>query len=376
MPERDSSEPMLVLKREQFYTPEVEQVLDRQRAYERLATPSTQAPPVPWYRRALMSSYVYTPALATLGALLAWAALAPYLHDSPADGEDGHGPFFAYTLLKPFCIVAFTIMAEGLTRRLWILATWGAIKRGLLASALVLVALLPFVFLLALWGSIFDPAPYQGKLITAWPGPMFLSFVCVRSYMWLGMGTAIGLALQLGRGTRAELRNCALGGAVGGVVGGVQFDAVDRFIQQGAHGGDLSRFIGAVAVGFFVGLFAVMGERLGREAWFRVKTGPLAGKAFVLYRNPTTIGSRSQENIYLFKDSQVSATHAIIYRSAGAYEIEDVSSKSGVLVNGHRVQRRRLVSGDQVTIGATVLEFEERAKKKIAEKIANAQRSS
>ncbi len=52
--------------------------------------------------------------------------------------------------------------------------------------------------------------------------------------------------------------------------------------------------------------------------------------------------------------------HARLVRVGRAYEIEDLSSPGGTLVNGSPVQRRILRDGDQITIGSTTLEYRSR----------------
>jgi pSer/pThr/pTyr-binding forkhead associated (FHA) protein len=97
----------------------------------------------------------------------------------------------------------------------------------------------------------------------------------------------------------------------------------------------------------------------------RVRTGPLAGKSFVFYKTPTVIGSSPDADIYLFKDAQVDATHASVHRVGNIYEIEDLGSRAGTEVGGQAIRRRRLASGDQITLGNTVLEFEERQSRRV-----------
>ena len=103
-------------------------------------------------------------------------------------------------------------------------------------------------------------------------------------------------------------------------------------------------------------------DQLAREAWLRVRTGPLAGKSFVLYKTPTTVGSSPSADVYLFKDAAIDPDHIAIHRVGNRYEIEDLGTRSGTQVGGQAIRRQRLNSGDQITLGATVLEFEERAK--------------
>jgi hypothetical protein len=154
-----------------------------------------------------------------------------------------------------------------------------------------------------------------------------------------------------------------VGGALGGALGGAFFDPVQRFLVDDSHfaGADLSRAVGLVAVGACIGFFVGLVDRLAREAWLSVRTGPLAGKSFVLYRIPTTIGSSPRCDVYLFKDAEIDAEHAQIHRVGNRFEIEDMGTRHGTTVGGQPVRRRRLASGDQVVLGSTVLEFEERA---------------
>jgi hypothetical protein len=171
--------------------------------------------------------------------------------------------------------------------------------------------------------------------------------------------------MNLARSTKAQLRNCVVGGALGGAVGGAFFDPINRFASGASAftGAGASRLVGMMAVGVCVGVFVSLVERLAREAWVRVRTGPLAGKSFILYKTRTLLGSVPQADIYLFKDAELEATHAAIHRAGNVYEIEDLSARAGVLIAGRRFARRRLTSGDQVVLGSTVLEFEERTKR-------------
>ena len=104
-------------------------------------------------------------------------------------------------------------------------------------------------------------------------------------------------------------------------------------------------------------------ERLARDAWLRVRTGPLAGKSFILYKTPTLIGNAPSSDVYLYKDADIDPTHAAVHRVGTTYEIEDMGSRMGTAVGGTKVRRKRLVSGDQITIGSTIVDFEERQKR-------------
>ena len=101
-------------------------------------------------------------------------------------------------------------------------------------------------------------------------------------------------------------------------------------------------------------------ENVAKSGWLRVVGGLIAGKQFIIYKNPTYLGSSPQCEIYLFKDPQVGPRHAAIHTVAGGYELEDLQSGTGTLVNSRPVSRVRLRNNDQVQVGATILLFQEK----------------
>ncbi len=270
-------------------------------------------------------------------------------------------------LLFPLTGVAvafFLLLAEGLSTRNWSRMVSRTIVGSFLALVLSFAGMVPagviFQFFdpLALAGTPEDAFFVNPEAVAPWA---FLGMMALRSAAWAVIGAALGLGMNIARTTKKQLRNSVVGGAMGGAVGGMFFDPIDRFIPQSAFAdAGLSRLIGLLAVGLMVGLFVALVERLSREAWLRVRTGPLAGKSFVLYKTPTVIGSSPDADIYLFKDAEIDGRHAIIHRVGNAYELEDDGSRAGTRIAGRQVRRARLTSGDQLVLGGTVLEFEER----------------
>ncbi|MGH7130097.1 MAG: FHA domain-containing protein, partial [Planctomycetaceae bacterium] len=148
------------------------------------------------------------------------------------------------------------------------------------------------------------------------------------------------------------------GGFLGGVIGGLLFDVTYLVVEWDL----VSRVIGTVAIGTLTGLGTGVIENVAKGGWLRVIGGLIAGKQFIIYRNPTFIGSSPQCEIYLFKDPQVSPRHAAVHIAHGGYNIEDLGSGSGTFVNGQPINRVRLHHGDQIQIGLTVFQFGERAR--------------
>ena len=88
-------------------------------------------------------------------------------------------------------------------------------------------------------------------------------------------------------------------------------------------------------------------------------TGPVKGETFPLEGKAVKIG-RGEDCEVDLHDPTVSKEHAKIDFKDGGYFVEDVGSKHGTFMNGKKVDgKRKLRSGDEVTIGESVLRFEE-----------------
>lgn len=82
------------------------------------------------------------------------------------------------------------------------------------------------------------------------------------------------------------------------------------------------------------------------------------GQHIPLQKPIISIG-RHSENDILIDDASVSRRHCQLRLRYGRYYLFDLQSKSGTLVNGHRVQEHRLISGDVISMaGAQLIYFE------------------
>ncbi len=84
--------------------------------------------------------------------------------------------------------------------------------------------------------------------------------------------------------------------------------------------------------------------------------GPLAGQTVALSEELTTLGSVAGNTVVL-ADPAVSRKHAGIRRVEAAYELADFGSTNGVYVNGHKMPKKTLQSGDILRIGNTEMVF-------------------
>jgi FHA domain len=350
-----SSREPIRLTAEDLFCPKVEAFLDEQAALNR-ALPETS--PQPLIIRVLYSSYFYLSLASGLGAFLGWLILEPFFDDKDAVQQR-----FQWAALLLFPTVAGSIgmflgAAEGIMcRNAQRAAICAAVGLGVgFVGGLISVFLANIMFtittLIALGFSRKQPRP--GELPT---GLGFLFFMMGRASAWalaaIPAGIGQGIALREGK----VLLNGLLGGVLGGLLGGMAFDPIYTVFVSADGEAWLSRGIGLTLIGVMVGLFVGMVEQWTKSAWLLMKAGPLAGKQFVVFRNPTVLGSAPKADVYLFKDGAIEPRHALIHDRGGRFEIEDMNTADGTYVNGVPVSRQILKSGDQIVLGKTVLEF-------------------
>ena len=172
----------------------------------------------------------------------------------------------------------------------------------------------------------------------------------------LGLFLAAAPGISLRNGKRLLIG--MLGGLIGGVIGGLAYVPMQDYTGN-EH---LSRLIAIVLIGGIAGLACGIIENVVKTGWLKVESGLIAGKQFVLYRNPTFIGAHPMSHIYLFNDAQVGRRHACVHIVGNAYEIENLPLGTPTYVNGQPVARQRLRPGDEVQVGRTKFHFQERAK--------------
>ncbi|HEO72619.1 MAG TPA: FHA domain-containing protein, partial [Candidatus Hydrogenedentes bacterium] len=190
----------------------------------------------------------------------------------------------------------------------------------------------------------------------------FSALVTVRSIGWGLAGMVAGISQGAAMQSVKRVRNGLLGGLIGGLIGGALFDPIVLVLRDDV----LSRMVALCAIGTLMGAMIGWIENVLKDAWLHVTAGPLAGKQFVIYRNPTMFGSSPKADIYLFKDPHIEPRHAALHSSGQGSILEDLGTPSGTFVNGERIQRRRLRPGDVVTIGQYAFAYDEKARRKLA----------
>ena len=174
-----------------------------------------------------------------------------------------------------------------------------------------------------------------------------------RGIAWMVFGAAGGVVYGIvGQSTKKGTYG-VLGGAIGAGLGGVVFDP----IAMATHVGGVSRAVGFALVGLATGVGMGLVESALKDRWLYVVAGPLAGKQFILYKSETSIGSRQESDIYLFKDPNILPRHAVISISGARVMLH---AEGSVLWAGQPVHSRVLQDGDLLQLGRYAFRYKEK----------------
>jgi hypothetical protein len=91
------------------------------------------------------------------------------------------------------------------------------------------------------------------------------------------------------------------------------------------------------------------------KSCFLLESGSSEKRVFPFYQR-LTIGRHSTNDVKL-ADRMVSKRHAVVGRIKSRIVVKDLASRNGTFVNGEKVEKAMLVSGDRVKIGSAVLRF-------------------
>jgi len=305
-----------------------------------------------------------------IGALIAWALIEPYLEDVKiAQGESTVFALLMYLSVGGLVGLMVGCM-EGILARNFL----RALKAGVVGLVIGFGGGFVAVFVAGILIQIIVPIGVSIIGEEAARDPMhnfsgFMLNVIIRSLIWAELGMTVGLGPGIGLKSKKLALNGFLGGMIGGAIGGLLFDPVYYVVSSGGtleKEAALSRAIGFGVVGATAGLMIGLVEMLTKDAWLLMTAGLLKGKQFIVYKNPTIIGSSPKCEIYLFKDPSIEPTHAAIHIIRDGYEIEDMNTSSGTLVNRRKVRRQKLANGDEIQIGETKFIYSEKEKKSLS----------
>jgi hypothetical protein len=263
----------------------------------------------------------------------------------------------SYRFSIGFCVLCggilagFLGVAEPFVERNWPMAAFrGAlgILAGIVGGALV------GSFIDALYRAVGGGKPDAG----------LLTQITARAIGWAILGLFLSISAGLILRNFKKLLCGLAGGLLGGLLGGCLFDPIGKLVMRATDSVTaaevVGRLFGVVAIGALSGLATGLIENAVKTGCVRVIRGLIAGKQFILYRNPTCLGSSPQCEIYLFKDPGVAPRHSALHLVPGGFELEDLGSGLPTYVNGQPIRRRRLKNDDQIQVGSTVFLFQER----------------
>ena len=177
--------------------------------------------------------------------------------------------------------------------------------------------------------------------------------VFARAVAWSFLGAFVAIAPGIIMKSAKKFFLGLAGGAIGGLIGGALFDIICY-----VFGSDVpARFVNIVGLGVGAAAATAFLENVAKQGWLKVAAGIIAGKQFILYRNPTVIGSSPKCEIYLFKDPSVAPKHAAINNRNGDFIVTAIEGAT-VLLNNAPVRQQKLKTGDLLKIGSTVFVFE------------------
>jgi len=297
----------------------------------------------------LLKGWFYLGLAGLIGAFLAWIICEPSFDDRYKGGWSSTMIIPLMTIL--ICISLGTI--ESVVERSW----KKAIKRGISSCGLGLVLGYLFAIFAGLLFIVFGVLLIN---LGADESSLALNpvFWLSRGIAWALIGLAGGLIFGIISKSKKKTSFGMLGGLIGGFIGGLLFDPIALL----TNGGEASRAIGMSILGGSTGIAIGLVENALKERWLYVKSGPLAGKQFVLYQDLVTIGKAQDSTIYLFKDPSILEQHATIMKRAGRSVI---NAFGPVVISGQMYQSQKekvLCNGDILQIGRYTFTYAEKEK--------------
>jgi Inner membrane component of T3SS, cytoplasmic domain len=291
----------------------------------------------------LLQGWFYLGMAGLVGALAGWAIAEPGFVDGRS-GSERWGNLVLLPLIITLICFAFA-MAESAVER----SLHKAVLRGVLALPLGLILGFFFEFAANIIYSIGLNICYAAGAQTYRNPAVWIA----RGIAWMVFGAAGGLIYGIIGQSMKKGYYGVIGGVIGAGLGGILFDPIAIFTNGGAP----SRAIGFALFGIATGVGMGLVESALKDRWLYVMAGPLAGKQFILYKSLTTIGSRQQSDIYLFKDPNILPEHAAIQITGARVQLRATGPVSWA---GQNVTTRVLQDGDLLQIGRYSFRYKEK----------------
>lgn len=289
----------------------------------------------------LLQGWFYLGLAGLLGALAGWGIAEPGFVDG---ATRRWGNFLMLPLIITLMCFGFA-MAESAVER----SLQKAVLRGALALPLGFILGFFFDFAANIIYSIGLHICYEAGAQSYRNPAVWIT----RGIAWMVFGAAGGLVYGIIGQSAKKGYYGVIGGVIGAGLGGMLFDPIAIFTKGGAP----SRAVGFALVGVATGVGMGLVESALKDRWLYVMAGPLAGKQFILYKSLTTIGSRQQSDIYLFKDPNILPEHAVIQIAGARVQLR---AAGPVHWAGQTIKNRVLQDGDLLQLGRYSFRYKEK----------------
>ena len=289
----------------------------------------------------LLQGWFYLGSAGMIGATIGWAICE---HDF-IDGM-GHrwGNLWMLPLILTFMCLGFAI-AESVVER--------SLHKAVIRAAMALPLGVVFGFIFQVVANVIYAIDINVCVQMGVQSARNPALWLARGIAWMVFGVAGGVIYGIVGQSARKAKFGILGGVIGAGIGGCIFDPI-AFMT---NGGAVSRIVGFLIVGCATGIAMGLVESALKDRWLYVTAGPLAGKQFILYKPQTSIGSRQDSDIYLFKDQTILPQHASIEINGARVQLR---ATGNVYVSGQPVSHRPLQDGDLVQIGRYSFRYKER----------------
>jgi len=289
----------------------------------------------------LLQGWFYLGLAGLVGALTGWGIAEPGFIDS---ASHSWGNFLMLPSIITLMCIGFGVAESAVER-----SVKKALLRGILAFPLgILLGFLFDMMANIIFGMLLRVAFELGAQTFKNPA----IWIC-RGLAWMVFGAAGGVVYGIVGQSAKKGKYGVLGGALGAGLGGIVFDP----IAMGTHVGGVSRAVGFALFGLATGVGMGLVESALKDRWLYVVSGPLAGKQFILYKTQTTIGSRQDSDIYLFKDPTILPDHAMISLNGNRVSLQ---ANGPVSWAGQSVNTRVLQDGDLLQLGRYAFRYKEK----------------
>lgn len=362
-----ASGPGLVISWNDLSTPDVEARVQQMKEAQsvplvrNVGTPVDEVPTRWWWNHVVQMSIA-----GLAGGLLAWAIIEMFLRPDAETGSNDNSqlPNILFGAILTASIGLLISLWEPLTSRDWRKAGRVAliavpvnvglgVIAGLIAGTLYRNMVSDVVERLVVkWtGLVANGSVSSDTALKGFSDELLSQLHLPRAVAWTIVGLAAGLGVGIVSRSGRRLVNTSIGGLVGGFLGGFLFDYMNT--------GWVARAVGMSVLGLLIGLATGLIEQVRKSMWLVIRSGGMAGKQFILYRDSVVIGSAPDCDITLVKDPAIAAHHLRITRSGSRVEVLALDAGFPLLVDGQPVPSAVIHDGSSLQAGSTLLGFHE-----------------